>query len=191
MTWLIIIVVLLVAFGPVLWLVPSKKDRRLAALRARGRAEGFVVEIRRIPKLNPDPRERVTAGGRVLEPVLELAAYGLALSRRMDFLPAFRVLRAADSTAADPFPGWSYDRRPKSREHLTPLLEILQPMLAELPEDVMALEIERRMLIVYWLEKPGSAVETVTEMAGKLRDFDASIGVLEDRIRAALDEDDS
>ena len=56
MTWLLIILVLVVAFGPVLWLVPSKRDKRLSALRSRARAEGLIVEMRRIPKPDPAPR---------------------------------------------------------------------------------------------------------------------------------------
>ena len=47
MTWLLIILVLVVAFGPVLWLVPSKRDKRLAALRSRARSAGLIVEMRR------------------------------------------------------------------------------------------------------------------------------------------------
>ena len=57
MTWLLIILVLVVAFGPVLWLVPSKRDKRLSALRSRARSEGLIVEMRRIPKPNPAPED--------------------------------------------------------------------------------------------------------------------------------------
>ena len=58
MVWIIIIVVLLVAFGPVLYLLPTKKDRRLAALRQQARLVGFVVELKPVRKLNPDARDR-------------------------------------------------------------------------------------------------------------------------------------
>jgi hypothetical protein len=74
MTWLIIGLILLAAFGPVLWLVPSRKDRHLSALREQARLEGLVVELRRLPKLQPSAHERVTAGGRVKKPVQECAA---------------------------------------------------------------------------------------------------------------------
>ena len=37
MTWLIIVVALFAAFGPLLWMMPSRADRRLAKMRSRAR----------------------------------------------------------------------------------------------------------------------------------------------------------
>ena len=110
MSWMLIALLLLVAFGPVLWLVPSKRDRRLTALRARARAEGMLVEIRRLPKPDPTPQDRVSSGGKVRDPVIETASYGYPMKRKLTHLPTWRVVRRAveSQSAHDPLPGWSY-----------------------------------------------------------------------------------
>jgi len=192
MTWVLIGVILLLAFGPVLWLVPSRKDRRLTALRAQGRAEGLVVEIRRIPKPDPRPEERVSAGGKVRTPTLETAVYGLTMHRKLRHLPGWRIIRM-ETDDADPLPGWRYDRRPtgEGRRYLEPMIELARTLIEALPDDVVALEVEARMLYVYWLEKPGSNVSVVTEIATDLKEFEGALGVLEDQISAELDRNDS
>jgi hypothetical protein len=62
--WIIIIVIMLVAFGPLMWLRPSRRERRQAALRQRAYQEGMRVELRRLPKREPAPEERLSASGR-------------------------------------------------------------------------------------------------------------------------------
>ena len=52
-------------------------------------------------------------------------------------------------------------------------------------------EISDRMLLVYWLEKPGSNEATVSALAGQLREFEARLRDLEDEIQAAMDHNDS
>jgi hypothetical protein len=193
MTWMLIGVVLLLAFGPVLWLVPSKKDKRLTALRARGRTEGLVVELRRIPKLDPTARERVSSGGRIRTPSIECASYGYAMARKLEYLPGWRVARVKADVKPDPFVSWRYDRRPvgDGRRYLTDMLEQVISILDQLPEDVIALEISARMLLVYWLEKPGSTVDTVVEIGRLLRGLEASLSSLEDRISEKFESNDS
>lgn len=193
MTWLLIAVVLLVAFGPVLWLVPSKKDKRLAAMRERGRREGLVVEMRRIPKVSPDATDRVSAGGKVRDPVVESASYRLMLPRRLRHLPGWRAVRQNADPGGDPYPGWDYDQRPKgdARAHLSAMLKALEPLFAALSEDVAALEIAPGALIAYCLERPGTNADSVTALAELLRRFEAALVALEGTIEAELAEDDS
>ena len=167
MTWLIIIVILIVAFGPIMWLVPSKRDRRLAAMRQQARHEGLLVDMRRLPKLNAAPEERVTAGGRVLEPMQELAVYQRPLQRRLRNLPTWRLLRGGPGIEA--LPGWAFEIGNKPvHEHLDAALEALQPMFGKLPEDVLAVECEDRMLDAYWLERAPSGPAEVSALADML-----------------------
>ena len=193
MTWVIICLVLIVAFGPVLWLVPSKRDKRLSAMRSRARSEGLVVEVRRIPKPDPLPEDRVNAGGKVRNPVLECASYGLALPRSLKVLPAWRVLRKSADDRPDPFPNWQYDQRPKGegRSHLDAVLRLASEAINRLPDDVVALEVSPRMVLAYWLERPGSNEESVPALASALKDFAAALGQLEAEIEAARAGDDS
>ncbi len=193
MTWVIIGLVLVVAFGPILWLVPSKRDKRLSAMRARARSEGLVVEVRRIPKPDPQPEDRVNAGGKVRSPMLECASYGLALPRSLRVLPAWRMVRRAAERSPDPFPDWQYDLRPKGegRSYLDAVLTLAAEALGRLPEDVVALEVSPRMVLAYWLERPGSNEASVPVLAATLRDLAAALERLEADIEAARAGDDS
>jgi hypothetical protein len=193
MTWLLIVLVLVVAFGPVLWLVPSKRDKRLSALRSRARSEGLIVEMRRIPKPNPAAEERVSAGGKVRDPVIECASYGLPLSRGLKYLPGWRLVRKPAEDGPDPFPDWQYDQRAKGegREYLDEMLKRAEILLRALPEDVAALEVGARMVLVYWLEKPGSTESSVPDLAAEVRTFADSLSDLDRQIEAARSSNDS
>lgn len=190
MTWLIIVLILLAAFGPVLWLVPSKKDRHLSAIREQARREGLVVELRRLPKLQPSAQERVTAGGRVKEPVQECAAYIRTLRRKLRTLPAWRVHRGAGDLEARP--GWFFDFDRRARgDAFEATMAALEPLFAELPGDVIALELTDRTLVTYWLERSSATRETVSELASALGAAEAALLDLDDRFQRAAEDDDS
>lgn len=186
MTWILIALIFLVAFGPVLWLVPSKRDKRLAAMRKRAREEGLVVEMRRIPKPDPAPQERVSSGGRTREPVIECASYGLPLSRTLKFLPTWRLVRKAAENEADPLPDWQYDVRPKGdgRAYLADVLDRVRGTLERLPADVVALEASARMVLAFWLERPGTNEQSVIDLAAILRGLEADLTGLDGQIEA-------
>ena len=193
MTWLLIILVLVVAFGPVLWLVPSKRDKRLSALRSRARAEGLIVEMRRIPKPDPTPEERVSAGGRVRDPAIECASYGLPLARGLKYLPTFRLVRMSADQGPDPFPDWQYDQRPTGdgRAYLEEVLAETGKLTQALPEDVAAVELGARMVLVYWLEKPGSTEALVPDLASAMGAFGDSLNRLDRQIEEDRSSNDS
>jgi hypothetical protein len=178
-TWLIIIVILLVAFGPILWLRPSARDRRQSALRAQARKDGLQVEIRRYPKLDLQPEERVTSGGKPLDVQLEAAVYLTPLDPKLRHLPSWRVLRAADGLPA--WPGWVFGvgARPEHPE-LRRVLAELEPLVAELKDDVKALECDPLALGAYWLERPGTGPADVTSLADWLRRAAARLTALDE-----------
>jgi hypothetical protein len=192
-TWILIGLVLLIAFGPVLWLVPSRKDRRLAALRDRARSEGLVVDIRRLPKQDAAPEERVSAGGQVRHPVIECAAYGRLFGKKLRYLPGFRLLRGPADSAPDPFADWQYDERPQGegRVHLDAVLSRLRGTLERLPTDVIGFEIGSRGAFAYWLERPGSTVESVVGLAAVLGDLEAQLTALDAQVAPGGENTDS
>jgi hypothetical protein len=155
----------------------------------------MFVDIRRLPNPDPTPQQRVSSGGKVRDPVIETASYGYPMKRKLVQLPTWRIVRRAveNQAAADPLPGWSYDLRPEGegRDHLSPMIDLTKPLLARLPEDAVAFEVERRVLIVYWLEKPGTNVEMVGELAASLAAYEASLVALEDEILLQIDNNDS
>ena len=186
MTWLIIAVVLLVAFGPVLWLVPSRRDRRLSALRSEATRQGLVVELARLPNLAPSAEDRVSAGGARREPVIECAQYRKVLPAALRTLPSWRLRRGGDPGAAADlgvaaWPGqWGFEhaeRPPLAERQLAEqMLAATAPAAAELPEDVIAVAFEPRQLTAYWLEQPGAdgaaLAGTLDRMAEALAELD-------------------
>ena len=75
LTWLIIALVLVIAIGPVMYLLPSKKDKRLSALREQARKLGLNVRITHVRKLDPTGPERVSSAGEQLDPKVNCVAY--------------------------------------------------------------------------------------------------------------------
>jgi hypothetical protein len=169
LVWLLIIAILLVAFGPIMWLRPSPRDRRQAALRAQGRKDGLRIEMRRYPKLDLQPEDRVTAGGKPLDVLLEAAVYQQSLDPKLRHLPAWRILRASNGLPASD--GWVFElgKRP-DHPQLRRVLTELEPLLARLPADVVALECDPLHLGAYWLERPGAGPADAAGLAAWLRD---------------------
>ena len=157
----IIVGVLIVAFGPILYVLPSKKDRRLAALRAEARRLGLTVELK--PVRNPDAaaEDRVTAGGRPRAPMHASARYALTLDRMPNEASPWRLLRSAR--------GWIAD---EGMDLPAGWLGQLQPLVETLPDDVVAVDFGGRDLGCYWLERPASGIDAVAKLKGSL----ASIG---------------
>ncbi len=104
MVWLIVALGLLVAFGPIVWLMPSKRDRQLAKLREAARREGLVVELARVPALDATPEERVSAGGVRRDAQRPATAYRLPVHGLGEDVPSWFLLR--DPHGSDPMPGW-------------------------------------------------------------------------------------
>lgn len=186
MIWLVIVVIMIAAFGPVLWLMPSARERRLAALRQRAYKEGLRVDLRRLPGSDVAAEDRVTAGGKTLDTSREVAAYVAPLGARLKMLPNWRLLRGEAGTRA--LPGWSFEagKRPEHAE-LATLLETLRPLIADLPDDVVALECESHALAGYWLESPGAKPDRVTELARQLTAAGHALSELDARLLAATE----
>lgn len=183
MIWVVILLILLVAFGPLLWLRPSPRERRLGKLRQQAYREGLRVELRRLPRANPAAEERVTAGGRALDLSQECAAYLKPLTRRLRMLPAWRLLREGDGMAA--FPGWAFEAgaRP-DHPRLQAALAAVATVVADLPDDVIAVECEPGNVAAYWVEGPGSTPDRVSGLAAKLGVAAAALEELDRQLKA-------
>ena len=94
MTWVVVVLVIAVAIGPILWLLPSKRDKRLAELRTAARHAGFVVEAVAVPKLDPEAAERVSAGGVARDAKIDCVAYRLPLPRPLPAAPRWQLLKS-------------------------------------------------------------------------------------------------
>jgi len=157
MTWLIILLILAAAFGPVAYLMPSARDKALTNIRALARAAGLEVEITQLPKLAAEAHERVSAGGVARTPTLEGVGYLWRFRTRPAAELQFRVLRAPNDEFAVA-PGWELDRtfadatqRPPAEDYWKILYEIAD----DLPADVQGLAVSKAGYLCYWSERIG------------------------------------
>lgn len=150
MTWLVIGLLFLAAFAPILWLLPSERDKRLSKLRMEARRRGLAVELARLPDPRPRPHERVSSGGVVKHPVVKCAAYRMYVPRPLEHTQPWRV-ESGDSEAASKLAG-CYDA---------------------MPSDWLAVEVDRNGACLYWREEvsdatAGETLDSVVELLAHL-----------------------
>jgi len=169
---IVIVLVLLAAFGPILWLLPSRSDRRLAAMRTRARAHGIHVEITLLPDLEADATARVTAGGKRLDPKVQCAAYRLGLRRQARAAPQWRLLR--NRAAADgPIDGWQWDSpRVDDAAYWQEVIAVVR----QLPADALACAADARETSCWWRERAAqddaeSSVDRLAALLDKLAEI--------------------
>ncbi|SDK23273.1 hypothetical protein [Microbulbifer yueqingensis] len=139
-SWLPLLIILLavaLVIGPVMWLKPSGRDRRLASLRQRAAAAGMIVQMSALPESRgegtaavyiarwEDPRRLLT--GWVLE--LQRMAHDMHFSGRWD---------------------WRNDRSAPEKAW-----QLLREMLAALPDDALGIHATQAGLGVQWREQTG------------------------------------
>jgi len=171
LSWIVIALVLLAAFGPILWLLPSRTDRRLAAMRARARTRGIHVEITHMPDVDADPTARVTAGGKRLEPTISCAAYHLGMHREARAAPQWKLMRRRGAT--DPLDGWQWD---SPRVDDAAYWQEVAAVVRELPADALACAADARETICWWRERVAaehaeSSVDRLADLLNKLAEI--------------------
>ena len=145
MAWIVVLLALALVAGPVLYLMPTRRDRRLAALRLEAGRQGLVVELKPVRNADAGAEERVSAAGRRLEPVHPSVSYAMPLRTGLEHSGSWLLLRSGRS-------GWGFDPEGKAPSEAD-LLRHLQPLLPRLPEDAVALELKAGRLACYWLER--------------------------------------
>ena len=166
-TWLIVVLVLLIAFGPVLYLLPSARDKRLSRLREHARRLGLTVSVEPLTKTNATAEERVSSGGRERNPTELRASYARIVSPRIDGLPRARLLRLAGDEPPAALPGWAWDRAAVPGVPVADLAALL-PILTALPESVPALAFAPSEIKLYWNEPTSATAEDVEQIATHL-----------------------
>jgi hypothetical protein len=183
-TALIIGLILLAAFGPVLWILPSRTDRRLSAMRSRARSHGLQVEVTQLPDLDPRPEARVTAGARRLDPVLQCCVYRLGLAPDVRAAPQWMIRRDAESRA--PLPGWRFvSPASADDDYWRQVTEVV----ATLPPDALGCEALASEVACWWKERstPQDAAAAVDALHASLAKLGAIQRAANERAMASLD----
>ena len=188
MTWLVIVLVLLAAFGPIFWMLPSRTDRRLAKMRARARALGVHVEITQLPDVDADPSARVTAGGKRLQPMVACAAYRLPLRSEARAAPQWKLLR--NRTVTDgPIDGWQWD---SGRVADAAYWQEVVAVVRQLPADALACAADARETSCWWRERVDAqrAESSVDELVALLNKLAEIQMLAHERATAAAADDE-
>lgn len=111
LVWIVIAAVIAVAVGPLLWLLPSRRQRQLGRWRTAARGQGLVVELTSVELTDAPPEERVTAGGVARPGQRQCVAYRLPLLPPQDDAPRWRLLKSAPGSPE--LPGWLLATAPR------------------------------------------------------------------------------
>jgi hypothetical protein len=191
LTWVIIVVALVAAFGPLLWMMPSRSDRRLSKMRARARSHGIQVEITQIEDLAAEPHERVNAAGVKLEPKVMCAAYRLGMRQLARAAPQWKILRqpaANPDVNGGPIAGWIWATKPVGD---SAYWQQVGGVLREVPPDTLACAADASEVSCWWRERATAedAEASVDRMHVLLQNL-AEIQLLADAAATAADASD-
>ncbi|XOV81910.1 MAG: hypothetical protein ACFHXK_13690 [bacterium] len=188
MTWLIVFLGMVVVVGPIMYLLPNAKDKRLSALRGRARALGMSVQITSIAKLDPSAAERVSAGGRTLQPQTACAGYKLPLGQKLALSGELMLLRlppAPSVTVNEVLPGLALSTESDAQLWARynaggAATRLIENAFQRLPQDTLGIAIEAHNVVCFWQEKAkadGDEVATIRAVLEQLReDLQARFG---------------
>ena len=151
MQYLIILIVFAIIVGPLMWMMPSPKQRREEAVRLRAHSLGLQVKVCDLPQSHRQVvrKERPIQGVVYRLPIL--------MNRPVTRKVSFRVQKAQDALE------WI---GPESQE----LQACLESGLKRAPNDVVSIEYSAVGVACYWREKGGiAAVDEIYQLLTILR----------------------
>ena len=182
MVWIVIIAVLAVAIGPILWLLPSRRQRQLEKWRTLARQHGLVVEQASIDHADAPLEERVSAGGVPRPAQRQCMAYRLPLQSPLDAAPRWQLVKSEPGSPE--LPGWQLPTHPPPlpmppADYWPPL----RPLLDALPGGCIGVEATPRA--ISWLGMETAEDDAIDAAVGQIRDGLAAIGALHRELAAA------
>ena len=144
MAWLFVLLGLALVLGPLLYLMPTRRDKEQAMLRSRARAIGLIVELATLHKVDSEAHERVSASAQPRQPRIQCVRYGLPMGSPLSDVPEVHLVRGRNSDwQADPeYPAVANDE----------LVLLLRPLMGSLPGSARGLAVTASLVWVYWLE---------------------------------------
>ena len=186
MTWLIVGGLLILAFAPILWLMPTQRDRRLVKLREQARRAGLTVNVTAVPKRGARPEERVGADGVARDATRPCCAYRLLAPKPWRGAPRWFLLR--DKGGAAPVEGWVAHPDVELPCVDVGYWETVGRAFDGLEDHCVGMEVTGNAASWYWLEnaRGREARELVGEIAQRLR----AIAALQSRFEVSPDMDE-
>ncbi|MYD42821.1 MAG: hypothetical protein F4W90_02900 [Gammaproteobacteria bacterium] len=140
MDWLIIALLIVVAFGGVAYVLPSKFQREVGKLRLEARQFGFSTSLMNVANLNAEAADRVTAGGKVRFRDNFCAVYHKRYAKKVPHAPLWRLDRY--DKGKFPVPAWTLHGDALEGVDLSnaPYWKDVQGLLATMPRTCRAVE---------------------------------------------------
>ncbi len=156
----------LMVLGSILWIMPSKRDRRIARLRQAAILKGIKVKLIKYPVIN--------LSGRVEEGVQDSAAYSFhgveddAIHAGWMLIPSF--YSSSEESSSSAFDGWGwYIQQGKLSEEL---MRHLQQFLEDNKDRVHAISIMGGGITIGWNENGSEAdLDDFESWVRKLREL--------------------
>ena len=98
LAWAVIPLVLMIVAAPIFYVLPTSRDKYLAALRLRAKNSGCLVKMASLDKLDVNESELVRSSGRVVQPKYQLMSYTRLIQSKVDFHHSFLFRRISDRT---------------------------------------------------------------------------------------------
>lgn len=164
MVWLMVLIAIVLVIGPVLYLLPGRRDKDQQLYRAEARRCGLTVELATLYKIESEAHERVSAGGARRIPRISMARYGLPQERPLPGLPELHLVRGRTVPWQDD-PEYAAMARGGNPADQRALSELIQPFLGRLPGSSRGLALTPSLVWVYWQEMPDEGTETAVSEA--------------------------
>ena len=169
MAWAVIPLVLMIVAAPIFYVLPTGRDKYLAALRLKARNSGCLLKMVSLDKLDVGESELVSSSGRVVQPKYQLMSYTRLIQSKVDFHHPFLFRRISDRTPQS-ISRLSKDwgvviettqinrtAEPDNRvSFLDKYANELMSIFQTLPLDVQGLSIDSKRLVIFWNESEGT-----------------------------------
>lgn len=159
MTWVIVALVLIGVVGPLFWMLPSKRERQVGALRAAARGAALMVELASVPKPDASANERVSAGGVARDAKIRCAAYRLLFPKAQPDAPRWFLLKTGASgggvVGGVPVAGWALRETAANTPDSSEYWRQVGVIVNELPGDCVGVEADAGQVAWYGRERFG------------------------------------
>ena len=168
LAWAVIPLVLMIFAAPIFYVLPTGRDKYLAALRLKARNSGCLLKMVSLDKLDVGESELVSSSGRVVQPKYQLMSYTRLIQSKVDLHHSFLFSRISDRTPQSISrlsKDWGIFREttqingiaePDNRvSFLDKYANELVIILQALPSDVQGLSIDSKRLVIFGTRAKG------------------------------------
>ena len=181
MFWLVIFLIVAALVGPILYLMPTKREKNLASARLRARKLGLGVSVETIPDLNVAQEDLVSPSGITRSPTLDCTVYRLRLRQRNNHTSSWNLFSSDKEPlcfSQSPVEGWFWNKLP---ENIKPIRKKYWSQLGkamdDLPERCLALEVAPEFIA--WKGKETFGNGSPDSFVERVKDFLVDVAEIE------------